>query len=445
MYSESNIIKEKIMVVCKFGGSSVASAQQLEKVKAIIDSDSRRQVIVVSAPGKRDSSDIKVTDLLYSCCKEVKESGSCETSFTKIENRFIEILEDLSLETDSMRKALAEVKRNINNNAGENYAASRGEYLNAIVIAQYLGFEFVDAAELVVINENGTIDDETWTLIDKKLDKSKKYLIPGFYGRNKNHVVTTFSRGGSDISGAIFAKAMNAEVYENWTDVAGCYNADPRYIDEAYPIETMTYKEVRELAAYGASVFHSDAIAPVMEVGIPINIKNTNDISAFGTMIVSEKKENGPVGVSQIGTYTKLTCRKLMLYKEPGMINLIHTVLRTYGINPLFSTQGVDTFSLVFDKTTISEKNLISLKNRMLDEFKFDNIDLENELAIVGVVGQQINDDLLYFKKSIDSLNENGIKIYQSVTGSSSLSFFALVKEKEAKKAVKVIFNSLFL
>lgn len=238
---------------------------------------------------------------------------------------------------------------------------------------------------------------------------------------------------------------MNAEVYENWTDVAGCYNANPRYIDAAYPIETMTYKEVRELAAFGASVFHSDAIAPVMEVGIPINIKNTNDINACGTMIVSEKNENGPVGVSQIGTYTKLTCRKLMLYKEPGMINLIHTVLRTYGINPLFSTQGVDTFSLVFEKNTISDKNLISLKNRMIDEFKFDNIDLENDLAIVGVVGQQINDDLLYFKKSIEALYENGIKIYQSVTGSSSLSFFALVKEEDAKKSVKVIFNSLFL
>ncbi|MCY1151222.1 MAG: aspartate kinase [Sphaerochaetaceae bacterium] len=432
------------MIVCKFGGSSVASANQLAKVKSIVESDSRRQVIVVSAPGKRDSSDVKVTDLLYSCCKEVKESGSCDNSFSQIEKRFIEILEDLNLDTAFFKEALKEVKEKINSNAGENYAASRGEYLNAILVAKYFGYEFIDATEIIVINEDGTVDDETWSLIDSKLDKSKKYIIPGFYGRNKNHVVTTFSRGGSDISGAILSKAMNAEVYENWTDVAGCYNADPRFIKSAYPIETMTYKEVRELSALGASVFHADAIAPVMKAGIPINIKNTNDSTAKGTMIVSNKDSNGPIGVSQIGTYTKLSCRKLMLTKAPGMVNTIHSVLRTYGINPMYSVQGVDTFSLLFEKNSISDKNLKLLKERLISEFQFEEITFVSDLSIVGVVGQEINDDLLNYKKSLDALYDNDIKVYQSVVGASSLAFFLVVDEDKAKKSVEVIFKSLF-
>lgn len=432
------------MIVCKFGGSSVASAEQLKKVKSIIDSDPRRQVIVVSAPGKRDSSDIKVTDLLYSCCKEVKETGSCEKSFSKIEKRFIEILEDLNLETASFKEDLAIVKKNINSNAGENYAASRGEFLNAKLVSQYLGYEFVDAAQIIVINENGTVDDETWSLIDSTLDKSKKYIIPGFYGRNKNNVVTTFSRGGSDISGAILSKAMGAEVYENWTDVAGCYNADPRYIKKAYPIATMTYKEVRELSAIGASVFHADAIAPVMNAGIPINIKNTNDINAAGTMIVSKKEGSGPIGVSQISGFSKLICRKLMLYKVPGMINTIHAVFKTYGINPIYSLQGTDTFSLLFETDKISEKNLKALEDRLIKEFDFEQLAIEKNLAIVGVVGQQINEDVIYYKKNLDALYDNQIKVYQSVTGASNVSYYFVVDESSAKKAVEVIFDSIF-
>ena len=432
------------MIVCKFGGSSVASAMQLKKVKAIIESDSRRKVIIVSAPGKRDNSDTKVTDLLYSCCKEVEEMGSCDTSFSKIEKRFVEILEDLNLDTKAMKIALAEVKDNINSNSRENYAASRGEYLSAKLVAQYLGFEFIDAAKLIVLNENGIIDDETWTLINNNLDKSKKYIIPGFYGRNKNDAITTFSRGGSDISGAIFSKGLSAEVYENWTDVAGCYNADPRYITKAYPIDIMTYNEVRELSAIGASVFHSDAIAPVMEAGIPINIKNTNDIEAKGTMIVSSKQISGPVGVSQVGIFTKLSCRKLMLYKNPGMINTFHSILKTYGINPVFSAQGVDTFSLLFEKSAISESNQNVLKNRIIEDFKFDEVVLENDLSVVGVVGQQINDNIIYLKKCVDALYENNIKIYQNVLGASSIGFFFVVDEKNAKKAVQVIFDAIF-
>ncbi|MGD1821420.1 MAG: aspartate kinase [Pleomorphochaeta sp.] len=432
------------MIVCKFGGSSVASAKQLEKVKSIVESNLDRQIVVVSAPGKRDSSDIKVTDLLYSCCKEVKETGNCDKSFTQIEKRFIEILEDFNLDTSIMKKALSEIKEEITLNANENYAASRGEYLNAIVISQYFGYEFVDAAELIVINDNGYVADETWDKITKKLDSTKKYIIPGFYGVNKSGIITTFSRGGSDITGAIISKAMNASVYENWTDVAGCYNVDPRFIKKAYPIETMTYSEVRELSAFGASVFHADAIAPVMEAGIPINIKNTNDPEANGTMIVSSKDNSGPIGVSKVSSFSKFLGKKLMLYKESGMINTLHAVLKSYGITPNFAVQGVDSFSFLFDSELISGKILNDIKVRFKEDFDISEIDILNSLSVVGVVGQDINNDIDCISKCFEALKENNITVHQSVLGASSLSVYFVVDDDKASKAVEVIFDKLF-
>lgn len=432
------------MIVCKFGGSSVASAKQLEKVKNIVESNSDRRIVVVSAPGKRDNSDIKVTDLLYSCCKEVKNEGNCDKSFSLIKKRFIEILNDLKLDTKDMENALSEIKAEINLNANENFAASRGEYLNAIVIAQYFGFEFVDAAKLITIDDNGYVDDITWSQIDETLDKNKKYVIPGFYGKNKNDVITTFSRGGSDISGAIFAKAMKASIYENWTDVAGCYNADPRFINKAYPIEKMTYTEVRELSAFGASVFHADAIAPVMQEGIAINIKNTNDSEAKGTMIVSEKENDGPIGVSKIDSYSKFSARKLMLYKEVGMISRIHAILKSYGIDPEFASQGVDSFSFLFNNKLVSEKTIENIKIRFKEDFNIDEITVDSALSVVGVVGQNIDKDYKVFSKCSASLENNNIFVYQNVLGSSSLSNYFVVAEKDARKAVEVIFNELF-
>lgn len=432
------------MIVCKFGGSSVASAKQIEKVKKIIESNEKRKVIIVSAPGKRDSSDIKVTDLLYACCKDVKEKGSCDETFLKIEQRFVEILKDLNLDDSDFKLVLEEVKNQINSNAGENYAASRGEYLNARLIALYLGYEFVDSANLIVIDENGEINEETWKLIENSLDKSKKYIIPGFYGRNINNDITTFSRGGSDISGSILSRAMRAEVYENWTDVAGCYNADPRFIKKAYPIDVMTYREVRELSAMGAGVFHVDAIAPVMDAGIPINIKNTNDVEALGTMIVASKDINGPIGVSHRGNFVKLFGRKLMLSKDSPVANKINEILKGYGILPSFSTQDGDSLSLLFEESNMTKDDLVKLQNKFINELKFEEILLKDSLSIVGAVGQNINEDTLYFKKSFDSLLENNIKVYQSIIGANSLSYFFVVDNSNASKAVEVVFDSLF-
>jgi len=430
------------MIVCKFGGSSVASAKQLEKVKAIINSNTERQIVVVSAPGKRDSSDTKVTDLLYTCCKEVKEVGNCDKSFSKIETRFLEIMNDFNLDTSKMEQALSEIKKEINANADENFAASRGEYLNAILISEYFEFEFVDAAKLITIDDNGYAADETWTKISNVIEAGKKYIIPGFYGVNKEGKITTFSRGGSDITGAILAKAVKASVYENWTDVAGCYNADPRYIKKAYPIETMTYSEVRELSAFGASVFHADAIAPVMEDGIAINIKNTNDPEAKGTFIVSSKDNDGPIGVSKESNFTKLFVKKLMLFKDLDVKCKIQSIFKANGVVSTFAAQGVDSYTCLFN--SIDKEVIETIKEQLITELNMDEVIISDSVAVVGVVGQNVDREINNTKKCIDALIENGIKVYQSVIGSSSLSIYFVVDENNAQKSVEVIFDKLF-
>ncbi len=430
------------MIVCKFGGSSVASAKQLEKVKAIINSNTERQIVVVSAPGKRDSSDTKVTDLLYTCCKEVKEVGNCEASFSKIETRFLEIMKDFELDTSKMEEALKDIKAEINLNADENFAASRGEYLNAILIAEYFDFEFVNAAKLITIDDNGYAADETWTKISNVIEDGKKYIIPGFYGVNKDGVITTFSRGGSDITGAILAKAVKASVYENWTDVAGCYNADPRYIKKAYPIETMTYSEVRELSAFGASVFHADAIAPVMEEGIAINIKNTNDPEAKGTFIVASKNNDGAIGVSKESNFIKLFAKKLMLFKDLDVKNKMQSIFKSNGVVAHFEAQGVDSYTCLFK--AIDKDVIENIKQQFISILNMDEVIITDSLALVGVVGQNIDSDINNTKKCIEALSENEINVYQSVIGASSLSIYFVVDEYNAKKSVEVIFDKIF-
>lgn len=432
------------MIVCKFGGSSVASASQLEKVKAIINSNADRQIVVVSAPGKRDSSDTKVTDLLYTCCKEVKNVGNCNNSFSKIETRFLDIMKDFNLDTSKMEKALSEIKAEINLNADEDFAASRGEYLNAILIAEYFEFEFIDAAKLITIDDNGYAADETWNKIARVIEDGKKYIIPGFYGVNKKGIITTFSRGGSDITGAILAKAVKASVYENWTDVAGCYNADPRYIKKAYPIETMTYREVRELSAFGASVFHADAIAPVMEDGIAINIKNTNEPEAKGTFIVSSKENDGPIGVSKESNFIKLFARKLMLFKDSEIKSKIQSIFKANGVSAIFAAQGVDSYTCLFDANTADDETIESIRKQFSSELNIDEFKVTTSLAVVGVVGQNVDADINNTKKCIDALSENNIKVYQSVVGASPLSIYFVVDEENAKKSVEVIFDKLF-
>lgn len=433
------------MVVCKFGGSSVASASQLRKVKAIVDSDKNRKVVLVSAPGKRNKEDIKVTDLLYTCSDLVRKEGSCSSTFSLIRKRYLDILTELEIETDEMETFLDEVEKNINAGFGDDYAASRGEYLNAKLISLYFGWNFVDALDLIIINSNGTINEQTWSLLNKKLDENENYIIPGFYGRDENGKVKTFSRGGSDISGAILAKALNASCYENWTDVAGCYNADPRFIDGAYPIDNMTYSEVRTLSAFGASVFHAEAIAPVMKTGIPINIKNTNAPEAAGTMISLDREEKNPViGVSKIDGYTRLNLSKLMLLKQPGVNNTLTTMLKVSGITPDFSFVGIDTITWFFQSSQASDCVLSDLKERFFEEFNCDSVEYKKNLSLIGLVGQGILKEFGVISKSTTAIENLGLSIDSMTFGMNNNALIYSVDQEKSLEAVQAVFDVNF-
>lgn len=434
-----------LMIICKFGGSSVADATQLRKVKAIVDKDSRREILVVSAPGKRNKEDIKVTDLLYASNKAASENGTCSVTFKKVRERYLGIVEDLNIESSEMIKSLDEVEKNINSGAGSDYAASRGEYLNAKLISIYFGWEFVDAADLIVINDNGTINDETWKLCTKRLSGGK-YIIPGFYGKNESGKVKTFSRGGSDISGAIIAKAVEAQVYENWTDVAGCFNADPRYIDGAYPIPQMTYKEVRALSIVGASVFHPEAIVPVNEAGIPINIKNTNDDEKPGTLITLDRDEIGSeiIGVSAEKGFTKLMINKLLLLKQPGIYNVLSTLLKVSGINPMFTFINPDEICWYFETKLAGDNILTTLEQRLINDYEIERVSIKSGLSIVGLVGKGISKKPLAIAKSLTALNDANIAIDSINFGTSDMSLYITVDEQDSLASVQAIFNANF-
>lgn len=432
------------MIVCKFGGSSVADANQLRKVKAIVDKNEDRKILIVSAPGKRNKEDIKVTDLLYASSEAAKTEGSCKSVFAQVRERYLDIMRDLELDTCEMSKSLDEVEKKIDEGAGSDYAASRGEYLNARLISIFFEWEFVDAEDLIVINENGTINEITWEKCKERLSGSN-YIIPGFYGKSLSNKVKTFSRGGSDISGSIISKAVGASIYENWTDVAGCYNADPRVIDGAYPIPEMTYREVRELSIVGASVFHPEAIVPVHEAGIPINIKNTNADEEKGTMIKLDRDDSNSeiIGVSAETGYTKLTINKLLLMVEPGIYNVILSVLKTNGITPRLTFINPDSICWFFLSKDITDNLLDELGVRLIKEFKLNSFDYTRNLAIVGLVGQGLKNKPAALAKSISALNDSNIGI-DSINFGSSLTMYISVNEKDSRDAVQSIFDVNF-
>ena len=278
--------------VVKFGGSSLADADQFRKVAEIIKSDESRRFVVASAPGKRYDDDIKVTDMLYSCYKLVKENKDIDEAFKLIEDRYNGIIKDLDLDF-WLQPEFDRIKNAIVHHAGRDYIASRGEYLNSMILARYIGYDFVDAEEGIFFTENGILDTEkTNEELTRILKEHTHAVVPGFYGVMPNGTIKTFSRGGSDITGSIVARAISADIYENWTDVSGMLMADPRCVKNPKVINTITYAELRELAYMGATVMHEDAIFPVREKGIPINIRNTNKPEDAGTMIVSKVDSN---------------------------------------------------------------------------------------------------------------------------------------------------------
>ncbi|WP_321301127.1 aspartate kinase [uncultured Sphaerochaeta sp.] len=434
------------MIVCKFGGSSVADAKQIEKVKAIVEADPKRQIVIVSAPGKRNKDDEKVTDMLYACNALAQQGLTCKPVFKKIADRFTSILEDLGIEKKPFVAVLEEVRQMIDAGHGAEYAASRGEYLSARMIAAYLGWDFLDADPYIVINPDGTVHEQSYENLRKVLKKGNKYIVPGFYGCDIEGKVKTFSRGGSDITGAILSSAADAESYENWTDVSGVFSVDPRLVDNAKVIKTMTYRELRELAGVGANVFHEEAIAPVIAAQIPINVKNTNSPEDMGTMIVNERASGtAPLaGVSAKKGYSRITLRKLMLFKQSGTRHALLTMLHVFGIRPSFSLFGVDSIVWFFETSQASDSVLKAMCTRLTSEFSLDSIEVDHDHAIVGVVGEGVMDHRDLIAKVVGALDKESIRLNFLNFGASDTSLLLGVHADKTQDAVITLYNALF-
>ena len=379
------------MKVLKFGGSSLASAQQFRKVAEIIKSNPENRYVVASAPGKRSSDDIKVTDMLYDCFKLASKKQPIDEAFAKIEARYNAIISELELDF-SLDEEYEKIRMAIRHHAGEDYVASRGEYLNSMILAKYLNYAFVDAETGIFFHEDGTFDDErTYTALAEQLDGLQYAVVPGFYGSMPNGTIKTFSRGGSDITGAIVARAVGATVYENWTDVSGMLMADPRIVKNPKVIEEITYRELRELAYMGATVMHDEAVFPVREAKIPINIRNTNAPDDPGTMIVpsSTKRDVSTVitGVAGKKGFSSITIEKDKMNTEVGFGRKVLSALERMNISFEHIPSGIDTMSVVVQTAAIEDckGDLIA---RIYRDTAADSVAIDDGLALIAVVGR---------------------------------------------------------
>ena len=383
--------------VAKFGGSSVADGIQLTKTKQIIEQDPDRKYIVVSAPGKRFDGDNKITDLLYLCKTHIDHNLPYDQIFQVVADRYMAVEVNLGIDVDLL-KYLDEIRENLKNNPTADYVASRGEFLNAVLVAAFLGFDFVDTAPLIKFDSRGKIlMEETDKALREELLKHENAVLPGFYGSTPDGKIKTFSRGGSDITGALVARALKADVYENWTDVSGFLMADPRIVKNPKQIKTISYKELRELSYMGASVLHEDAIYPARMASVPINIKNTNIPEDYGTMIVGESDfEDSPskgrvvTGIAGSKDFTVVALYKNMMSSERGFVRRILGILDDYDINFEHLPSGIDTVSVV-----MSNKSLGDRLEEVLDAFQSrlqpDSIDVIENVALIATVGRRMS------------------------------------------------------
>ena len=430
--------------VVKFGGSSLASAQQFSKVKSIITADKHRRYVIPSAPGKRFSGDIKVTDMLYDCYDTAVSGSNFEEKLDKIHERYNEIIAGLHLDL-SLDKEFDKIYEYFKNGAGVNYAASRGEYLNGIIMANYLGFEFIDAAEVIFFDENGEFDSEkTNNILSIRLEKADCAVIPGFYGAMPNGTIKTFSRGGSDITGSIVARAVKADLYENWTDVSGFLVTDPHLVENPEPIEIITYRELRELAYMGASVLHDEAIFPVRREGIPINIKNTNDPSAPGTLIVEstcKKPKYTITGIAGKKGFASVNLEKDRMNTEIGFGRRVLSVFEENGISFEHMPSGIDTMSVFVQQSDFEEKEqkILAGLHRNVDP---DFLEIHSNIALIAVVGRGMKSTEGTAGKLFTALAKEDINIRMIDQGSSELNIIIGVNEKDFEKATRAIYHA---
>ena len=429
--------------VVKFGGSSLASAEQFKKVGAIIRSDAGRRFVVPSAPGKRFDKDTKVTDMLYACYALAAEGKDFGRELRQIEQRYQEIIDGLELKL-SLEKEFSLIRENFAGKAGKDYAASRGEYLNGIVMANYLGYEFVDAAEVIVFCEDGSFDmDKTTEVLGERLKDMKNAVIPGFYGALPDGHVITFSRGGSDITGSLVAAAIHADIYENWTDVSGFLVTDPRIVVNPEVIETITYRELRELSYMGATVLHEEAIFPVRKEGIPINIRNTNAPEDKGTLIVEStcrKPKYTITGIAGKKGFAALNIEKDMMNSEVGFGRKVLEVFEKNGISFEHMPSGIDTMTVFVHQSEFEEKEqkVLAGIHRAVSP---DSIELESDLALIAVVGRGMRSNRGTAGRIFSALSHANVNVKMIDQGSSELNIIIGVKNEDFEPAIQANYN----
>ena len=433
--------------VVKFGGSSLASAEQFKKVGEIIRSDAARRYVVPSAPGKRFSNDTKVTDLLYQLYDSTEDEARFQETLKEIKGRYQEIIDGLSLDLD-LGAEFAELEKNFRAHCGREYAASRGEYLNGRVMAAYLGFHFVDPADMILFHNDGSFNaEETEREVAAKLAGYDCAVVPGFYGRKQDGSIATFSRGGSDVTGSVIAGAIHADLYENWTDVSGFLCADPHIVENPAVIETITYQELRELSYMGAGVMHEDAIFPVRKEGIPINIRNTNRPEDSGTMIVSStcrKPRYTITGIAGKKGFCSITVDKDMMNSEIGFCRKVLQVFEDNDISLEHMPSGIDSMTIVVHQSEFldHEQRIMTGIHRAVHP---DQIILEDDLALIAVVGRGMKDQRGTAARVFAALTHEHINVKMIDQGSSEFNIIIGVKSRDFENAIRAIYTIFVL
>ena len=433
-------------IVCKFGGSSLASAAQLRKVRAIIEADPRRSVIVPSAPGKRDADDTKVTDLLYLCHHAASVNADFTAPFAQMAERFAAIERELGMQP-VMHEHLERFRVQLDAGVSADFAASRGEHFSGLLLAAWLDAEFVEPAECVVIGANGLVDPATWTLLGARLqDSSRVYVVPGFYGRDAKGDVRTFSRGGSDVSGAVAARAANAFLYENWTDVSGLLMADPRIVPNPRPMAEVTYAEIRELSYMGASVLHEEAMAPVREVGIPVNIRNTNEPEHPGTRIVAELspevvQSTQIAGVAGKSSFAMITIGKHLMNREVGFVYRLLGVLEHNGIPFEHCPSAIDSVSVVLESRWL-EGGADALLDEIRRALEPDELEYVPSIALIAIVGEEMARTPGIAAKVFGALAAAGVNVRLINQGASELNIIVGVAPEDYAPALRAIYSA---
>ena len=430
--------------VVKFGGTSMADAKSIRQVAEIIKQDKERRYVVVSAPGKRFSQDHKVTDMLYACYHDMQINGECKATFDKIRERFKGIVKDLGLGLD-IDSYLDKVEEEMLKYNSAEFCASRGEYLSAVITAEVLGYEFIDAKDVMIFDANGDFDSEsTNEKVKSVLENVERAVVPGFYGGDSEGIVHTFSRGGSDVSGAVIARAVGASLYENWTDVNGFMSADPRIVDNPKPIETLSYKELRELAYMGANVLHTESIFPVRVSKIPINIRNTFCPTAEGTMIVAELDEKELskrviTGIAGKKGYSIIYIEKSMMNSELGFVRKVLAVLEYYNISIEHLPTGIDTMSIVIPDNELAGKEDVVIE-RIKKVVDPDHIEIKSGISLIATVGHGMSYKPGSASTLVGALAKEKINIRMIDQGSSEMNIIVGIATSDYERAIKAIY-----